>query len=45
MNRVLAPKPAALVVVGLAFLTDSLVYAMLPPLLPEYARIYGLSQT
>ena len=45
MNRLLAPMPAALVVVGLAFLTDSLVYAMLPPLLPEYARIHGLNQT
>ena len=38
-------KHSALVVVGLAFFTDALVYAMLPPLLPEYARIHGLSQT
>ncbi len=41
----LAPKYAALVVVGLAFFTDTVVYAMLPPLLPEYARLHGLSQT
>jgi multidrug resistance protein len=41
----LAPKYAALMVVGLAFFTDTAVYAMLPPLLPEYARIHGLSQT
>jgi MFS family permease len=32
-------------VVSLAFFTDNLVYAMLPPLLPEYSRLYGLSQT
>ncbi len=41
----LAPKRAALLVVGLAFFADTLVYAMLPPLLPEYARLHGLSQT
>jgi len=41
----LAPRYAALVVVGLAFFTDTAVYAMLPPLLPEYARIHHLSQT
>jgi len=45
MRYVLAEKPSALVVVGLAFFTDALVYAMLPPLLPEYARTLGLSQT
>jgi multidrug resistance protein len=44
MSR-LAPRHAALVVVGLAFFADTVVYAMLPPLLPEYARIHGLSQT
>lgn len=33
-----------LVVVGLAFFTDTLVYALLPPLLPHYARTLGLSQ-
>lgn len=38
-------KHAALVVVGLAFFTDTVVYGMLPPLLPEYARIHALSQT
>jgi len=38
-------KRAVLVVVGLAFFTDGLAYAMLPPLLPEYARAFGLSQT
>ena len=38
-------KHSALIVVGLAFFTDTLVYAMLPPLLPEYARLHGLSQT
>ena len=41
----LAPRYKALVVVGLAFFTDTVVYAMLPPLLPEYARLHGLSQT
>jgi len=41
----LAPKYAALVVVGLAFFADTVVYSMLPPLLPEYARLHGLSQT
>ena len=40
-----SPKVAALVVVGLAFFTDTVVYAMLPPLLPEYARLHGLGQT
>jgi DHA1 family solute carrier family 18 vesicular amine transporter 1/2 len=45
MRYVLAEKPSALLVVGLAFFTDALVYAMLPPLLPEYARGLGLSQT
>lgn len=40
-----APKRSALLVVGLAFFADTLVYAMLPPLLPEYARLHGLSQT
>lgn len=40
-----AGKHAALVVVGLALFTDTVVYAMLPPLLPEYARLHGLSQT
>jgi len=38
-------RQAALVVVGLAFFTDALVYAMLPPLLPEYARLHGLDQS
>lgn len=41
----LEPRHAALLVVALAFFTDTLVYAMLPPLLPEYARLHGLSQT
>jgi MFS family permease len=45
MKPLLPAKPAVLVVVGLAFFTDSLVYAMLPPLLPEYARMLGLNQT
>ena len=40
-----SPKYSALVVVGLAFFTDTAVFAMLPPLLPEYARIHALSQT
>lgn len=43
-----APRPAGsagvLLVVGLAFFTDTLVYALLPPLLPHYARTLGLSQ-
>jgi len=42
---VLSAKHSALVVVGLALFTDTVVYAMLPPLLPEYARAHGLSQT
>jgi MFS transporter, DHA1 family, solute carrier family 18 (vesicular amine transporter), member 1/2 len=41
----LSPKLSVLVVVGLALFTDTAVYAMLPPLLPEYARLHGLSQT
>jgi multidrug resistance protein len=41
----LSAKHSALAVVGLAFFTDALVYAMLPPLMPEYARTFGLSQT
>jgi multidrug resistance protein len=45
MKPFLAAKPAVLVVVGLAFFMDALVYSMLPPLLPEYARIHGLNQT
>lgn len=44
MKPLLPAKPAALVVVGLAFFTDALVYAMLPPLLPEYAGRFGLAQ-
>ncbi len=35
---------ALLVVVGLAFFTDSLLYYLLVPLLPHYARSLGLSQ-
>ncbi len=38
-------SPAALlVVVGLAFFTDSILYYLLVPLLPHYARTLGLSQ-
>ena len=38
-------SPAALlVVVGLAFFTDSVLYYLLVPLLPHYARSLGLSQ-
>lgn len=35
---------ALLVVVGLAFFTDSILYYLLVPLLPHYARTFGLSQ-
>jgi MFS family permease len=38
-------KRSALVVVGLAFFADAVAYAMLPPLLPEYAATLGLGQT
>lgn len=41
----ITPKRSALAIVWLAFFTDALVYAMLPPLLPGYARTHGLSQT
>ncbi len=38
-------SPAALVfVVALAFFTDSLLYYLIVPLLPHYARTFGLSQ-
>jgi multidrug resistance protein len=40
-----APRAGVLLVVGLAFFTDTLVYALLPPLLPHYARAFGLSQS
>jgi multidrug resistance protein len=39
-----SPKAAVLGVVGLAFFTDNAAYSMLPPLLPEYARLLGLRQ-
>jgi MFS family permease len=35
---------ALLFVVGLAFFTDSILYYLLVPLLPHYARTFGLSQ-
>lgn len=35
---------ALLVVVGLAFFTDSILYYLLVPLLPHYAKTLGLSQ-
>ena len=35
---------ALLVVVGLAFFTDSILYYLLVPLLPHYARTLGLTQ-
>lgn len=42
------PRPSArfsaLVVVGLALFTDTLLYALLPPILPRYAEAFGLSQ-
>ncbi len=38
-------SPAALLfVVGLAFFTDSVLYYLLVPLLPHYAKTLGLSQ-
>lgn len=38
------PSSAALIVVALALFTDTLLYYLLVPLLPGYARTYGLSQ-
>lgn len=38
-----APAPAALIVVALALFTDTLLYYLLVPLLPGYARAFGLS--
>ena len=43
MKRV-PPRTAALLVVALALFTDTLLYYLLVPLLPAYAREYGLSQ-
>ena len=44
-RRVTRTSPAALLfVVGLAFFTDSILYYLLVPLLPHYARTLGLSQ-
>ena len=40
----LPPHTAALMVVALALFTDALLYYLLVPLLPAYARQYGLSQ-
>ena len=40
----LPPHTAALMVVALALFTDALLYYLLVPLLPAYARLYGLSQ-
>lgn len=40
-----ATSAGVLLVVGLAFFTDTLVYALLPPLLPHYARTLGISQS
>jgi len=38
------PRNSALVVVALALFTDTLLYYLLVPLLPAYARLYGLNQ-
>ncbi len=38
------PRNSALVVVALALFTDTLLYYLLVPLLPAYARLYGLDQ-
>jgi len=40
--RGINPKPAALVVVAVAFFTDTILYYLLVPLLPMYARTYQL---
>ena len=37
-----SPRAAALTVVGLAFFTDTVLYYVLVPLLPGYARVHGL---
>ncbi len=38
------PRTRALIVVALALFTDTLLYYLLVPLLPAYARRYGLDQ-
>ena len=38
------PRNSALIVVALALFTDTLLYYLLVPLLPAYARLYGLNQ-
>ncbi len=38
------PRNSALLVVALALFTDTLLYYLLVPLLPAYARLYGLNQ-
>ena len=38
------PRTCALIVVALALFTDTLLYYLLVPLLPAYARLYGLDQ-
>jgi len=40
----LKPRTSALIVVGTAFFTDTLLYYLLVPLLPIYSRDYGFSQ-
>jgi multidrug resistance protein len=42
--RFLPARRAALLVVALALFTDALLYYLLVPLLPAYAKTYGLSQ-
>ena len=42
--KCLPSRTAALLVVALALFTDTLLYYLLVPLLPAYARSYGLSQ-
>lgn len=42
--KLVPARTAALLVVALALFTDTLLYYLLVPLLPAYAREYGLSQ-
>lgn len=44
MEKRVPGRNAALFVVALALFTDTLLYYLLVPLLPAYARLYGLNQ-
>jgi len=44
VERSFSGRTPALIVVALALFTDTLLYYLLVPLLPAYARLYGLDQ-